>query len=112
VVAVDASDAVEATQDKVSEFSNIHVVQADIHNLPFRKGIEAQIDFIFSIGVLHHLVEPQKGFEALVNHLKNDGTIFAWVYGRENNKWLIRVINPVRTFLTSRLPRQVLYILS
>jgi SAM-dependent methyltransferase len=80
--------------------------------LPFRQNQDAQIDFIFSIGVLHHLDVPQAGFKSLVRHLKLSGTIFAWVYGRENNGWLVKVVNPIRTLLTSRLPRTVLYGLS
>lgn len=112
VLAVDAGDAVEAARENTCGFSNIHVIQADIHRLPLRFGRDAQVDFAFSIGVLHHLDSPQAGFEALVGHLKRDGTIFVWVYGREGNAWLVNVIDPVRIFLTSRLPRRVLYAIS
>jgi SAM-dependent methyltransferase/uncharacterized protein YbaR (Trm112 family) len=112
VLAVDASDSVEAARENISNYSNVELIQADIHNLPLRMGSQAQIDFIFSIGVLHHLDDPKKGFEALIKHLKSHGTIFAWVYGRENNEWLMRVVNPLRTVFTSKLPRRLLYYLS
>lgn len=112
VLAVDASDAVETAMDNARDYGNIHVIQADIHRLPLRRARDAQIDFAFSIGVLHHLDDPQAGFDDLVRHLRRDGTIFAWVYGRESNGWLIHVVNPIRTMLTSRLPRRVLYALS
>jgi 2-polyprenyl-3-methyl-5-hydroxy-6-metoxy-1,4-benzoquinol methylase/uncharacterized protein YbaR (Trm112 family) len=112
VLAVDASAAVEAAHQNTHWCHNIHVIQADIHHLPLRRAAAAQMEFVFSIGVLHHLDDPQAGFRALVNHLHKKGSLFAWVYGRENNGWLINVINPVRITLTSRLPRRALYALS
>ena len=112
VLAVDASDAVEAARNNTRDLDNVHVIQGDVHHLPLRRGRDAQVDFAFSIGVLHHLDDPEAGFRALVRHVRRDGSIFAWVYGRENNGWLVNVINPVRVALTSRLPRWVLYVLS
>lgn len=112
VLAIDASQSVEAARNNTHNVSNIQVIQADISNLPLRRTRQAQVDFCFSIGVLHHLDNPQAGFNALVRHLKPDGTIYAWVYGRENNGWVINVVNPIRTMLTSRLPRHALYVLS
>ncbi len=109
VLAVDASAAVEAARQNARPFPNVHIIQGDIHKLPLRQGNKSQIDFIFSIGVLHHLDDPQAGFKALVRHMQPDGSIFAWVYGRENNGWLLNIVNPIRTRLTSRLPRWILY---
>lgn len=112
VLAIDASDSVDAARDNTRHDPTIQVIQADIHHLPLRRGPEAQIDFIFSIGVIHHLDHPQTGFKALVRHLHQTGSIFVWVYGRENNGWVVNSVNPVRLLLTSRLPRRVLYALS
>jgi len=112
VFAIDASDAVEAARQNAQSFDNVHVIQGDINRLPLRKNGNGQIDFAFSIGVLHHLDDPKAGFTAITKHLKPDGSIFAWVYGRENNGWIVHGLNPVRTALTSRLPRGVLYGLS
>ncbi|HEX9924080.1 MAG TPA: methyltransferase domain-containing protein [Anaerolineae bacterium] len=112
VLAVDASESVEAAAHNTRAVSNIHVIQADLHHLPLRSGPDAQVDFAFTIGVLHHLDAPQAGFKALVQHLCPGGTTFAWVYGRENNGWVVNVVNPIRTILTSRLPRPALYGLS
>jgi SAM-dependent methyltransferase len=112
VLAVDVSDAVESAYHNTRDLPNVHVIQADIYHLPLPRGKDSRIDFVFSIGVLHHLSEPQRGFDALVRCLGQSGKIFVWVYGRENNGWLVRVVDPVRTALTSRLPRRALYVLS
>jgi len=63
-VGVDISLAVEAAWQNTRCLPNVHVVQADICHLPFRQG-SGDFDFIFSIGVLHHLPDPQAGFCAL-----------------------------------------------
>jgi 2-polyprenyl-3-methyl-5-hydroxy-6-metoxy-1,4-benzoquinol methylase/uncharacterized protein YbaR (Trm112 family) len=112
VLAVDASAAVEAARENARDFPGVEVIQGDILHLPLRRGQESQMDFVFSIGVLHHLDEPQAGFSALAQHIQPGGSIFAWVYGRENNGWLVNIVNPLRKLLTSRLPRSVLYLLS
>lgn len=108
VVGIDISDAVEAAQTKAERLPNMHVVQADIYHLPFARPF----DFAFSIGVLHHLPEPEAGFHSVVSHLRPGGAMHAWVYGRENNGWLVHFGNPVREGLSSRLPKPVLYWLS
>lgn len=112
VLGIDASDAVEAARENAKPYANVHIIQGDINKLPLRRDAQGQMDFIFSIGVLHHLDDPQAGFTALTHHLQPTGSIFAWVYGRENNGWLIYFVNPIRTTITSRLPRRVLYALS
>ena len=108
VLAIDLSDAVEAAYRNTKHLPNVHVIQADIYRLPFGRSV----DFAFSIGVLHHLPDPEGGFSSLVGHLKPGGSVFAWVYGRENNGWIVRLVNPMRERFFSRLPRKVLYALS
>lgn len=108
VIAIDISDAVEAARAFTKGMPNVHVVQADIYSLPFG----ASFDFAFCIGVLHHLPDPEGGFRALVGHVKEGGSLFAWVYGYENNAWIVKVVNPVREKLLSRFHPKALYALS
>jgi SAM-dependent methyltransferase len=108
IVGIDLSEAVEAAFRNTRHLPNAHVIQADIYQLPLRQSF----DYAFSVGVLHHLPDPRRGFTSLVKHLKPGSAISAWVYGRENNDWIINFIDPLRTKLTSRLPMRVLYGLS
>jgi hypothetical protein len=53
--------------------------------------------------------EPDVGFRALVDRLRPGGRIAVWVYGREGNEWIVDYVDPIRTRVTSRLPRRLLY---
>ncbi len=108
VVGVDLSRAVDVAYGRSLTAGNMAVVQGDIRRLPFG----ADFDFIYSIGVVHHMPDPRKGFLELVKRLKPGAAIYVWVYGAENNAWISRFVDPVRTRLTSRLPRRSLYGLS
>jgi uncharacterized protein YbaR (Trm112 family) len=107
VIGIDLSDAVDAAYRNTRDCPNAHIIQADIHRLP----LKPVFDYAFSVGVLHHLPDPRRGFLSLAGRLRRGGSISTWVYGRENNGWVIHLINPIRS-LTSRLPFSVLYRLS
>jgi SAM-dependent methyltransferase len=60
-------------------------------------------DVAYSIGVLHHLKAPRKGFEALLRNVVPGGRFHGWVYAREGNGVIVFVVDPLRR-LASRLP--------
>ena len=105
IVAVDLSAAVEVAFEATRGIENAHVIQADIYHLPLRPVF----DYAFSVGVLHHLPDPRAGFRSLVSKVKPGGHASAWVYGAENNKWIIRFVNPLREYVTSRMPSRLLF---
>lgn len=108
VVGFDLSEAVDVAYANTQEFSNVHLLQADIYNLP----LLPVFDYIYCIGVLHHLPEPEEAFRRLVALLKNGGRISVWVYAREGNFIIRKLIDPVRLHLTSKMPLPFLYILT
>lgn len=105
IVAVDLSDAVEVAFASTRDIENAHIIQADIYRLPLRRAF----DYAFSVGVLHHLPDPRAGFRSLVSKVKPDGYASAWVYGAENNQWIVWFIDPLRKYVTSRMPSRVLF---
>ncbi len=104
VLAVDLGAAVEAAYRNTRDLPNVHVVQADLFHLPVSPG---SVDVGFSVGVLHHTPEPERCFGCLASAVRPGGKVIAWVYGRENNGWLVHGVNPVRERVTSKLPSRV-----
>lgn len=77
IVAVDLSAAVEACFQNDGMRANVHVVQADIFNLPFKK---MAFDRVYSIGVIQHTPSPKKALSALCGFVKQGGQIAFWGY--------------------------------
>ena len=72
----------------------------------------ASFDIAFSIGVIHHLQFPERALAAMVGAVKPGGRVLIWVYGLENNRWIVRLLTPLRKLLFSRLPIGLLHHLS
>jgi len=108
VVAMDLSEAVDVAFANTGRHPAVHIVQADLNHPP----VKPVFDYAFSIGVLHHLPEPEAGFRALTGRLRPGGAVSAWVYGREGNGWIVHIVSPIRERLTSRLPRPILQALA
>jgi SAM-dependent methyltransferase len=60
-------------------------------------------DVVYSIGVLHHLKEPELGIDAVLRNTKPGGRFHCWVYAREGNALVIWLVEPIRK-IASRLP--------
>lgn len=105
VLGVDLSDAVEAAFTNTRHLPNVCIIQADLLALPLRR----RFDYVFSVGVLHHTANPRQAFAHVAQVVKPTGGLSAWVYGRENNGWIIHILNPLRENVTSHLPRFLLW---
>ncbi len=108
VVGVDLSEAVAAAYQNARNLPNVHILQADLYCLPFRDPF----DLAYSIGVLHHLPDPKQGFLSLVRHVKPGGRISIWVYGKEGNRWIEKIVSPIRIHITSKLPKIITRVVS
>lgn len=111
VWAVDVGAAVEVARRNNAN-QGIEVIQADLYHLPFAPE---SFDFIYSIGVLHHLPEPEAAFHNLLRYLKPGGRIHIYLYWKPENQplkqALLRSVNAMRR-ITTRLPHRLLYGLS
>lgn len=79
LVALDGSEAVQAAARNLEGISNSCVVRADLRRAPFA---EQSFGFVSCLGVLHHLVDPEEGFRALVRLLAPGGTLLVYLYSR------------------------------
>lgn len=99
VVGVDLSFSIDAARRNLKGFPNVHLVQADIFNMPFKRH---GFDLIYSIGVLHHTPEPRKAFLQLPDLLSENGIISIWVTPKRRFSWFPRSTQIVR-FFTPRM---------
>ncbi|MBZ0309662.1 MAG: hypothetical protein K8I82_26595, partial [Anaerolineae bacterium] len=60
----------------------------------------------------HHTADPAGAFAKLAALIKTGGSLSVWVYGKENNNWIIYGLNPLRKYITSHLPRPLLWLIS
>lgn len=63
----------------------------------------SDLDYVFAIGVLHHIVDPAPVVSRAFAALRPGGTLVIWVYGREGNEIYLAVIGLPR-LLTRVLP--------
>lgn len=103
VFSFDLSNAVEANLRNNGSSDRVHIVQASIYEIPFRKGA---FDKVFCMGVLQHCPDVRAAFLSLVPFLRPGGEIVIDVYHRHTG-----LFPPLkywaRPFLTWMGPRGV-----
>jgi len=111
VWAIDLGPAVEVAH-RNTEPVKVNVVQADLHSPPF--AFES-FDFIYSIGVLHHLPDPEVAFRNLLRFLKPGGEVQIYLYWKPERRpiksLLLSGVSGAR-HLTTRLPHNAVYLLA
>jgi len=104
VIGFDLGGTVTKAYDLTHHLSNTLIVQADIYTPPFLN----MFDLVHSIGVLHHLPQPQLGFKSLIGCIKPGGKILIWVYNRRKNLRALYFYEPLRN-ISRHLPKPLLY---
>jgi SAM-dependent methyltransferase len=113
LVAADASrEALEVARRNI-QAPNVSFIEATPDSLPYPDGY---FDFIFSLGVLHHLPDTEGAIRNLVNKLCPGGVLLLYLYYAFDNRppWfraIWKVTDLTRRF-TSRLPFSLRYVLS
>jgi SAM-dependent methyltransferase len=108
-VAIDVDDrTLTRARENLASFANAEVRRQSIYDILE----ENHFDIAFSIGVVHHLSDPCAAVQRLTRAVRPGGRVFVWLYGRENNSWIVRFFNPLRHALFSRLPLRVVHVLS
>jgi SAM-dependent methyltransferase len=105
VIGMDIGDSIIAAQRYNRRNDNVFCIQGDIYKPP----IKNKVDMVYSLGVIHHLPSAEQAFKSLYKIVKPSGKLVVWVYGAENNQWLVKYLDPIRVNITSKLPMTVLY---
>jgi SAM-dependent methyltransferase len=108
-VAIDVDiQSLDVARRNLAPFHNASVLQRSAYVI----GFEDHFDVAFSIGVIHHLERPQAAVGQMVKAVRDQGEVLIWVYGLENNEWIIRYADPIRKTLFSWLPIGLVHHLS
>jgi SAM-dependent methyltransferase len=107
VYGIEPGDGVLNAQKYNASFDNVSVIRASVYEIP---KIDP-LDHVFSIGVVHHLPDPQRALEIMRDLLKPGGRCTIWVYGKEGNELYLATFGNVRK-LTTKLPHQALHAFS
>jgi len=107
VIGVDLSYSIDCAYENTKSLRGVYLVQADVFNLPFKKGI---FDFVYSFGVLHHTPDCAGTFKKLPPLLKKGARISIFVYS-SYNKAIVYSSKFWRS-ITTRLPKRLLYYFS
>jgi SAM-dependent methyltransferase len=100
--------SLSAARANLRPHPTIEVRNQSIYDIPEVSAF----DIVFSIGVIHHLAEPEAALQRMIRAAKPGGYLMVWVYGRENMGWLTRYFDPIRKALFSRLPLRLVHHLS
>lgn len=107
--AIDVDErSLESARRTLAKYPNAQVRKLSAYDIDYRD----QFDIVFSIGVIHHLEFPDRAIQKMVSATRPGGRVLIWVYGRENNEWIVRFVDPIRKRVLSRLPIGLLHHLS
>ena len=104
ITAVDLNTT-DLAKKRNSKFSNVEFVEADLAKMDLQK----QFDIVFSIGVVHHTDDPDLTMQNLAKHVKPGGKLIVWVYSKEGNWMVDKILEPLRkTFLVNMSRKSLL----
>lgn len=95
---VDLGDSVLSAENNLVNFKNCKITKQDLTD--YRSN---GFDFVYCIGVLHHLKDPQLGFESVIKNTGSGGKFHVWVYAREGNGIIVYIVDPIRK-VVSHMP--------
>lgn len=103
VIALEPSDAFKILRENLRQPERVTCLQTTGDQLP----VYGDLDYILSVGVLHHIPDPKPVVQAAFKALRPGGRLFVWVYGKEGNELYLALIRPLRMF-TKHLPHTML----
>lgn len=103
-VAVEPSDAIGPLRENLARYGDrVTCLHLPGHQLPQ----DLALDYVFSIGVIHHIPEPLPVLRAAYAALRPGGQCLVWLYGYEGNERYLQMVTPLRQ-VTTRLPHAAL----
>lgn len=110
---VDASiDALNVAKQNLKEFKNVTFLNESVDTLSIE---DSSLDFLYSLGVLHHIPDTAAGIKSCVKKIKKDGYFLIYLYYSFDNRSLYfrllwRISDIVRK-LISKSPEKLKFFL-
>lgn len=102
VVAIDFSRAIDQAARNTADRGNVDCVQADLLALPVADNT---FDFVYSLGVLHHLDETERALRGLVAKVRPGGRLRVYLYWKHHGwRGALLSLATVARQVTTRMP--------
>jgi len=102
VLALEPSQAMRVLRQNTERYRDrITYLETTGDKLP----ASADLDYVYSIGVLHHIPDPDPVVAAAFRALRPGGRLVVWLYGREGNGLYLMLAHSLRV-VTRRLPHR------
>ena len=93
IYAIEPSKAIEVAKKNIKD-SEVEVLFKKIPGQMI--NFKNEIDYIFSLGVIHHIPEAEKVCKKIYDSLKPQGKFIVWLYGKEGNELYLFIFNNLR----------------
>lgn len=105
IEATDPSDSILPASHYLSEYKNVRLTRASLDNLPFA---DESFDFVYSLGVLHHVPDTRSAIATVARKLKPSGYLLLYLYYRFENRGpifkMLFYLSHLLRLVISRLP--------
>ena len=105
IFAVDPANSIKIAKEN-NPSKKIDFFNYKAEDINFQK----KFDYVFSLGVIHHIPDYSTACKNIYNSLKKKGKFIGWVYGNEGNELYIFIFNNLRR-ITIKLPDNILRII-
>jgi SAM-dependent methyltransferase len=108
IYAIEPSDAIEVAKENNIK-SDVEIIFKKISGQTI--NFKNEVDYIFSLGVIHHIPDADLVCKKIYESLKPKGKFVIWLYGKEGNKLYLLIFNNLRK-ITRFMPDMLLNIFS
>ena len=107
IFAIEPSEAISvAKKNNIKDKEKIEYININAKNIK----IKNEIDYVFSLGVIHHIPNYKIACSRIYDSIKPKGKFIMWVYGYEGNELYIFIFNNLRR-ITRILPDGILRVI-
>ena len=102
IVGIEPSKAINVAKRNINS-NNVNLVNIKGEEINF----ENKFDYVFSLGVIHHIPNYEIVLKNIIKSLKPNGKFIIWVYAKEGNGLYLLIFNNLRR-ITIMLPDFIL----